>query len=345
MNKSPNVLANNAKALSSVLGNPANSGVKANSPMTAMANAMKSNSAVSAIKNVASSVTEGLRSSATNSMNNIANSIRSINTSIATPLKESIASIPSSAPSLGVSLPLIFGIGILVIALALIVFYRSTIESGLSDAYEQVKKYFQGTTTGSGSEPEKRKPHPMAQNPLEYPPQSQDLPDSATDVINKLVPGRKQVFNVSANKYTYSDAEPLCKALGAQLATYDQVKQAWDEGADWCNYGWVKGQAAVYPTQKSTFDELQGGSTDDERLACGQPGVNGGFFDNPELRFGVNCYGDKPSQSSNDLRVTNENARPPLTADALGQKKKELAYKSEIDQIGLLPFKAHTWSK
>ena len=125
----------------------------------------------------------------------------------------------------------------------------------------------------------------MAQNPLEDPSQEED--QSTTDVINKLIPGRKQVFNVSANKYTYSDAEPLCKALGAQLATYDQVKQAWDEGADWCNYGWVKGQAAVYPTQKSTFDELQGGSTDDERLACGQPGVNGGFFDNPELRFGV----------------------------------------------------------
>jgi hypothetical protein len=132
--------------------------------------------------------------------------------------------------------------------------------------------------------------------------------------------------------------------MGAQLATYDQVKQAWDNGADWCNYGWVKGQAAVYPTQQSTFDELQGGSSDDERLACGEPGVNGGFFDNPELRFGVNCYGDKPSQSSNDLRVTNERAQPPLTNDALQQKKKELAFKANMDQIGLLPFRAHTWS-
>jgi len=343
MNKSPNVLANNAKALSSVLGNPANNGVKANSPMTAMSNAVKNNSAVSAIKNAASSITQSIRSSATNSMNNIADSMRSINKSIATPLKESIASMPSNAPSLGFSLPLILGIGILIIALALIIFYRSTIESNLSDAYTYVKKYFNGTTTGTASGT--GTPPPLAQNPLQYPPQEDAPSDSSTDVINKLIPGRKQVFNVSANKYAYRDAEPLCKALGAELATYDQVKQAWDQGADWCNYGWVKGQSAVYPTQQSTFDELQSGSTDDERLACGQPGVNGGFFDNPDLRFGVNCYGDKPSQSSNDLRVTNEHAKPPLTADALGQKKKELAYKAQIDQIGLLPFKANSWSK
>jgi hypothetical protein len=342
MNKSPNVLANSAKALSSVLGNPANNAAKANSPMTAMANAAKNNSAISTIKNAASSVTQSIQSSATNSMNNIANSIKSINTSIATPLKESIASIPSNAPSLGISLPLILGIGILIIALALIVFYRSTIESTLSDAYSKVKKYFDGTTTGtsSGSGSGSVPPPPPPPSPEE-----QESTNSATDVINRLIPGQKQVFNVSANKYMYRDAEPLCKALGAELATYDQVKKAWDEGADWCNYGWVKGQAAVYPTQKSTFDELQRGSTDDERLACGQPGVNGGFFDNPELRFGVNCYGDKPSESSNDLRITNEHAIPPMTADALGQKKKELAYKAQIDQIGLLPFKAHTWSK
>ena len=27
---------------------------------------------------------------------------------------------------------------------------------------------------------------------------------------------------------------------------------------------------------------------------CGRPGVNGGYFDNPNIKFGVNCYGQKP---------------------------------------------------
>jgi hypothetical protein len=241
---------------------------------------------------------------------------------------------------LGITLPIILGVGALIIALTLVIFYRSLIQDKVYSAYSYMKDLFNGLTTPST-------PPPMDQDPLVYTPQQQeqDLPDPRTDVVNKILPGRKQVFNVAANKYAYNDAEPLCKALGAELATYDQVKQAWDEGADWCNYGWVKGQSAVYPTQKSTFDELQGGSSDDERLACGEPGVNGGFFDNPELRFGVNCYGDKPAQSSNDLRVTNENAHPPLTADGLNQKKKELAYKAQRDQLGILPFRANAWSE
>jgi hypothetical protein len=312
----------NMRAMNSVLGVPAN--------------APKLNSVAA----VASNVSQSMRNSATDSINSITNSIKSLNASIKTPLEESIASVPTDAAPLGMMLPLILGIGALVIALVLLIYYRANIENSAYAAYDYVNKFVKGTKEGAPPPP------PPEQNPLEYPiqQQDQDLPSPQTDVVNKIVPGKKQVFNVSANKYTYNDAEPLCRAMGAELATYDQVKQAWDHGADWCNYGWVKGQAAVYPTQQSTFDELQSGSSDDERLACGQPGVNGGFFDNPELHFGVNCYGEKPSKTSNDLRVTNENMHPPQTPDALKQKKKELAYKAHIDQIGILPFRAQSWS-
>jgi hypothetical protein len=84
------------------------------------------------------------------------------------------------------------------------------------------------------------------------------------------------VFNISKNNYTYYDAEPLCKALGAELATYDQVKDAWRTGADWCNYGWSDGQNAFFPTQQKTFDILQG--IEGHEHDCGRPGVNGGFI-------------------------------------------------------------------
>lgn len=322
-----------AKALNTVLGNA--SGKAAN---TVLRNASKANSPMNAVANVAANVSKNMQESATNSLNSITNSIKSLNTSIAEPIRDSISAVPESAVSLAYMLPLIIGIGALVIALTLVIYYRDLIGEKAVNAYSSVKSWFNEVTGANQPAP------PPAENPLEYPIQSQDVPEPKTDVINQILPGQKQVFNVSANKYSYADAEPLCRAMGAELATYDQVKQAWDNGADWCNYGWVKGQAAVYPTQQATFDDLQSGGSDDERLACGQPGVNGGYFDNPELRFGVNCYGEKPSQTSNDLRVTNENAHPPLTADALGQKKKELAYKANINQIGLLPFKTNTWS-
>jgi hypothetical protein len=152
--------------------------------------------------------------------------------------------------------------------------------------------------------------------------------------------GKKEVFNIADNKYKYSDAEPLCKAYGAELATYDQVKEAWKKGADWCNYGWVKGQAAVYPTQESTYNKLQAGPEDQKR-ACGVTGVNGGYFDNPNLRFGVNCYGAKPAKSDADERAQIQNRSQ--TNDQLEYDRKVQDYKTELNIIPISPFNAESW--
>jgi hypothetical protein len=87
----------------------------------------------------------------------------------------------------------------------------------------------------------------------------EDEKTSSSQIAEKILPSggaSPEVFSVSKNNFTYYDAEPLCKALGAELATYDQVKQAWERGADWCNYGWVKGQNAIFPTQKDTWEKL-----------------------------------------------------------------------------------------
>ncbi len=159
--------------------------------------------------------------------------------------------------------------------------------------------------------------------------------------IEKILPGGKEVFNVSSNRYTYYDAEPLCKALGAELATYEQVKDAWSKGADWCNYGWTQGQMAVYPTSDETYKKLQSGP-EEQRMACGRPGLNGGYFDNPEMRFGVNCYGAKPPKSQHDAEEMSKGA--PISPDALAFDKKVNQYKSEIDTIGLNPFNSHSWN-
>jgi hypothetical protein len=176
----------------------------------------------------------------------------------------------------------------------------------------------------------------------EPPPDIGDSNSQSNSVVEKILPqGGAQVFNVSKNTFTYYDAEPLCKALGAELATYDQVKQSWEQGADWCNYGWVKGQMAVYPTQKDTYEKLQAGP-EDQRMACGNPGLNGGFFDNPEMKFGVNCYGQKPSQSAHD--ATEVAKGTPQSPDVLQFNKKVAHFKSEADNIGVMPFSTNKWS-
>ena len=327
--KSPNIMLpnsmvkNTAAAVNNVSKNAA----------TAVNNVSKNTASVvanagSAIANAGTSAVNTMANAGTSAVNTMANSFKSVQSNttnavntMANSIQESIEAVPSTAPALSISLPLIFGIGLLMIALALIVYYRATIQSGIMNAYSSVKNMLS--------------PSP-AQPPVQPP-----VADMKT--VNKIVPNRKTVFNVNSNKYTYSDAEPLCKALGAELATYDQVKQAWDQGADWCNYGWIKGQAAVYPTQKGTYDALQLSSVDDERMACGNIGVNGGYMDNPELRYGVNCYGDKPSKTAHDLKVTNELIQPPLTPSALKQKMVEQEFKANANLIGLLPFNESSW--
>jgi hypothetical protein len=149
--------------------------------------------------------------------------------------------------------------------------------------------------------------------------------------------GRKEVFNVSRNLYTFGEAEPLCRAFGAELATYDQVKEAYESGADWCNYGWTKGQMAVYPTQKDTYEKLQHGPEAD-RMTCGLPGVNGGYFPNAEQRFGVNCYGSRPAESALDERVQMEEKRN-IAFDREVNK-----FKAELDSIAVNPFNTKQWS-
>jgi hypothetical protein len=234
---------------------------------------------------------------------------------------------------------IIFLVTVAVIVTVFIVF-KNQLADTWTNTKEMVNGFF-GPKKEVSSLPE---PPPMPES--DAPPMSPNSPSiPEQSAMEKILPGGDQgsggeVFNVSSNKYTYYDAQPLCKALGAELATYDQVKEAWKKGADWCNYGWVKGQLAVYPTGDETYKKLQAGPAE-QQMACGVPGVNGGFFDNPEMRFGVTCIGKKPPQSKHDADVAAKGA--PLSPDAFAFDKKVNQFKSEADQIGILPFNSNTW--
>jgi hypothetical protein len=107
--------------------------------------------------------------------------------------------------------------------------------------------------------------------------------------------GLPEVFYISDNLFTYSEAPAVCKAYDSELATYSQVEEAYMKGAEWCGYGWSKGGMALFPTQNHTWQALQSEPDVARRTACGRPGINGGYFE-PKTKFGVNCYGVKPSQ-------------------------------------------------
>lgn len=157
-----------------------------------------------------------------------------------------------------------------------------------------------------------------------------------------IMPHGNEVFNVSRNVYTFHDAAAVCAAAGAELASYDQVKEAYDRGADWCNYGWIKGQMAVYPTQKETYEKLQKGAPE-FRNACGTPGVNGGYFDNPELRFGVNCYGRKPAKKASDELIESQVALP-ASPEEIEFDKQVQKFREQMDANTILPFSKGRWT-
>ena len=70
------------------------------------------------------------------------------------------------------------------------------------------------------------------------------------------------------------------------------IERAYNNGGNWCSYGWSEDQLALFPIQKSVYNELK--QIKGHEHDCGRQGVNGGFMKNPLLKFGVNCYGTKP---------------------------------------------------
>lgn len=273
-------------------------------------------------------------------LNKVANAATNAATNAANNMLNSSKSWMPSVPSFDTSsIPFTPIILVLFIAamIGLMVYFQNEIQSAWRDASDVISKSL-GSSTSTAAPPP---PEPVV-GPVPQMGETGHPASSTSAIVEKVLPGGgNEVFNVSSNKYTFYDAQPLCKALGAQLASYEQVKEAWNRGADWCNYGWVKGQMAVYPTSDETYQKLQAGP-EEQRMACGRPGINGGFFDNPEMRFGVNCYGQKPTQSKHDEKRAEKGA--PTSPDALAFDKKVNQFKSEADHIGIMPFNDGKWS-
>jgi hypothetical protein len=150
-----------------------------------------------------------------------------------------------------------------------------------------------------------------------------------------------EVFNVGGNHYTYNDAEAICKSFDAEIADYDQIENAYNNGGEWCNYGWSKGQMALFPTQKNTWNKLQ--DNDKTKNNCGRPGINGGFMANPALRFGVNCFGKKPDKRSIDYTPISDTV---VTNPEEEKNEAAVAYwKSNQDKLKLNYYNKNKWSR
>jgi hypothetical protein len=162
-------------------------------------------------------------------------------------------------------------------------------------------------------------------------------------MLERPTPIEKEVFHIPDNVYTYNDAKALCKAYNADIATYDQIKDTHDQGGEWCSYGWSKDQLALFPTQTLTYDTLK--TIPGHENDCGRPGINGGFIDNPDAHFGVNCYGYKPEVTAKEKEIM---AHTPMYPENINDKKRNEklnVLRNTIPKINLAPFNKTNWSQ
>ena len=162
---------------------------------------------------------------------------------------------------------------------------------------------------------------------------------STTPSSTTSTPGPKvgsEVFHIFQNQFTYADAPAVCAAYGAELATLEQIIDAYNHGAEWCGYGWSAGGFALYPTQKATWETLQGEVDQTKRTACGRPGVNGGYFD-PTTKFGVNCFGFKPK---GDVKLP----LPPPGTDPTAFANAVAGFKKMLNSFKVDPYSRVEWS-
>ena len=162
-----------------------------------------------------------------------------------------------------------------------------------------------------------------------------DVVDEVVDVEVDVHVDKKEVFNISDNIFNYEEANAVCKAFGSELATVEQMKDAYEDGANWCNNGWTNGMNAVYPIQKEYHEHQKYIQND----SCGYPGINGGFYPNPKVKLSANCYGIKPKPDSKRHQYTStpiKNISPDL------YKKYEKMVKKQ--KFNVNPFNDYLWN-
>lgn len=150
-------------------------------------------------------------------------------------------------------------------------------------------------------------------------------------------PSIKQVFNVKENIYAADDARGVCGALGAEVASLQQLVDAHRNGANWCNVGWIKEGLAAYPIQKEFWQKMQGNDPHNRNI-CGLPGINLARSD-AGLLYGVNCYGVKPEPKKGEL------VKEVVMNDAdIALQAKIAQFQKTVGNMTITPFNASQWS-
>jgi hypothetical protein len=100
---------------------------------------------------------------------------------------------------------------------------------------------------------------------------------TGTDYYYLKDPKETQVYHIFQNAYTFKEAQEECAKRASTLANPNQLQNAYDAGANWCNWGWSTDGDAYMPNRDTKCNKKIGL-------------INAKKVDK-SMKIGVNCYG------------------------------------------------------
>jgi hypothetical protein len=155
--------------------------------------------------------------------------------------------------------------------------------------------------------------------------------DSTTNNVTNL-DTKNQTFHVQG-QFDYMNAKAVCKAYGGKLANIKQVTDAYEKGAEWCNYGWSDDNMVLFPTQYKTWQSYQELG---RKELCGRPGVNGGYNNHLLQQLGANCFGKKP-------KLNGPMPTQPIPHEIVDKRVEY--WQNKLPSLTVSPFNYTAWSQ
>jgi len=157
--------------------------------------------------------------------------------------------------------------------------------------------------------------------------------NSASTSGQPLASKKEETFLVKSNIFNKDESNKVCKALfNSRAATREELNADYNNGANWCNYGWTMDGSAYYPLQNNS----------DTPVCVGSKGLNGGAL-NGAPKLGITCYGTKPTEK--EYTSLDKIYRDSSIAEADISMLEKYREMMSAGKIKVAPFNDKVWSR